>query len=609
MPPTVDPQDAAASVFHPDSLYRFEVTVADSLWDWLNQHVVEEEYVPANVKARGRETRNVGIRYKGAYGTLRLCFDGAGKLICDKLSLKIKFDEYEKKQKFQGLKQINFHSMTRDPTKLHDRLASHLFRAMGIPSARSAHATLSVNGRNLGLFALVEQIDEQFVESRFPRSGDGNLYKEVWPQSTEPAPYLAALENNKKGGDATPMTRFARDLRGITAKNHGSLLDSSVDIDYLLRYLAVDQVITNWDGATTFYCFGESCKPHNLFWYQEESSGRLWLIPWDLDATFGAEPLFAGHPEWNNLEIGCAPVKPQANVSLMPAACDPLFNALATYYREDYRKAMEAFLAGAFDIPKLEERIDRWAAQILPHLEKDPTRTQSLVQWNMEVRRLKATLPLLSRNARMRAQGLPIVPFGLSPDSATNFEGWLPIEVEGAVTTSANLKSDAGHRLNSSTPLAGSGDFRLDFTFRNEADDSTGAWKHYVTSRIPFPRGVPNDLRGKGKIQFTARSDTARILRLDIASARYANAYSGVFFGWDVVLGPEAKDYTLNFADLALPGWGSPIRETLEDILPVANGLQCSPSIIGRGGSTGLLPPGVEDTGFIQIDEIRFLSE
>ena len=607
-PPTVDPQDAAAaSVFNQDSLYHFEVTVEDSLWTWLNTHVLDEEFVSANVKVGGKEWKNVGIRYKGAYGTLKLCFDGAGKLICDKLSMKIRFDEYEEKQKFHGLKRLNFHSLTRDPTKLHDRLASHLFHEMGIPAARSTHATLSVNGKNLGLFALVEQIDEEFAESRFPKSGKGNLYKEIWPQSTEPAPYLAALETNTKDGDPTPMTRFARDLKTITAENQKSLLGASVDVEYLLRYLAVDQVITNWDGATTFYCYGGACKPHNLFWYQDDLSGRLWLIPWDFDATFGTAPFFSGHPDWNDLEASCTPFKPSAGTSIMPAGCDPLLQTLARYYPEDYRKAVEAFLGGALDIPKLEGLIDRWADQIQPDLEKDPTRSQSLAQWKTEVRRLKETLPLLRRNAQRRLDKVPTVPFGLVLASVAGFEGWLPIEVEGVVQSYCNKNSQVSHSLNSASPLAGAQDYRLDFIYRNDSEDSSGAWKHYVTSGMPFVRGAATDLRGVRSIRFTAKADKPRIMRLDITSTRYTNPYSGVLFGWEVVVGSEAKEYTLELADLAIPTWGKAIPETVADILPVANGLQWSPFVVGRNPMTGLLEGGNEDAGFIQIDDIQFI--
>jgi spore coat protein H len=602
--PTVAPQDAAASVFHPDSVYHFEVSVGDSLWAWLNAHILEEEYVSADVKVAGMEFKNVGIRYKGAYGTLKLCVDGSGKITCDKLSMKIRFDEYEGNRKFRGLKRLNLHSLVGDPTKLHDRLASHLFRAMGIPAARTSHATLSINGKSLGLFALVEQIDEEFAESRFPLSGKGNLYKEVWPQSTDPGPYLAALETNKNKGDAAPMTRFARDLRTIDAANQRELLAASVDVGYLLRYLAVDQAITNWDGATTFYCNGGDCRPHNLFWYQDDLGGKLWLIPWDFDGTFAAAPIFAETRDWNDLGADCA--QPKAGAFIWPAGCDPLFRSLALYYQAEYKKTVEAFQAEAFDIPKLQDSITRWAAQIRPFLEQDPTRSQSMDQWKTGVDRLKDILPLLKRNAQRRIEKSPIVPFGLKRDSLNGFEGWLPIEVEGVVASYANRNSEVGHSLNKASSLSGSQDFRLGFTFRNESDDSSGAWKHYATSGLPFERGAATDLRGIRTLRFKAKADTVRAVRVDIASARYSNANSGVTYGWEVALGTEPQEYVLDLADLAIPSWGDPIPEAVAYILAAANGLQWSPFVVGRNGNTGLLEPGSEDEGFIQIDDIRF---
>lgn len=601
--PTVEPRDAAASVFHPDSVYHLELSVEDSLWDWLNAHAQDEEYVRADVKVAGKEFKNVGIRYKGAYGTLKLCFDGAGNLICDKLSLKIRFDEYDGKQTFQGLKRLNLHSLVRDPTKLHDRLASHLFRAMGIPAARASHATLSVNGKSLGLFGLVEQIDENYAESRFPRTGEGNLYKEVWPQSIEPGPYIAALETNKKKGDASPMTRFARDLRSIDAENHGALLDASVDVGYLLRYLAVDQTITNWDGATTFYCSGGDCGPHNLYWYQDDPGGRLWLIPWDFDGTFGVASPLAETRDWNDLKADCPS---EANAFIKPAGCDPLFRSLALYYRPQFDSTVETFLAEAFDVPGLQDSIDRWAARIGPFFEQDPTRSQSQAQWIREVNRLKDVLPLLERNARRRMERAPIIQFALSLDSATGFEGWLPIEVEGMAVTFANKNSEAGHALNTVSPLAGSQDYRLGFTFRNVSDDSSGAWKHYVGSTLPFARGGATDLRGMRTLHFTAKADTFRVLRLDIASGGYSDAFSGVFYGWDMTVGKEPREFVLNLADSKIPTWGKPIPETLETILAATSGLTWNPYVLGRNGSTGLLVPGSEDRGFIQIDDIRF---
>lgn len=605
--PLVDPRDEAASVFHPDSLYHFEVTMEDSLLDWLDRHALDEEYVPADVKVQGQVYREVGIRYKGAYGTLKLCFDGAGNLVCDKLSIKIRFDEYAGRQRFHGLKRLNLHSLVRDPTKLRDRLASRLFRDAGIPASRAVHATLSINGRSLGLFGLVEQIDGRYTESRFPASGDGNLYKEVWPQSIEPGPYLDALETNSGDGDPAPMIRFARGLRTLSAETQDSVLRASIDVDYTLRYLAVDQIINNWDGATTFYCSGLSCSPHNFYWYQDDRTGKLWLIPWDFDGTFASTSFWTGLPEWNDTTAACDPIPFSGDASIRPASCDPLWGALARHHQAGYRKAVVAVLDDVMDLSRLQGLIDGWAAQIEPHLENDPTRSQSMAQWRSEVLRLKETLPLLRRNAQRRLDRIPSTPFGLALDSDNGFEGWMPIEVEGAITTYFNRNTEAAHSLNEASPLSGARDYRLDFTFRDVGQDAADAWKHYIVSSMPLAPGPSADMRGIRAIRFTARADTSRFVRLDLVSGRYSDSYSGVFYGWEAQLGPQAKTFTLDFGALALPSWGAPIPETLEHILEAVNGLQWSPTVLGRDSRTGLLGEGKEDSGYIQIDDIQFL--
>jgi hypothetical protein len=233
-----------------------------------------------------------------------------------------------------------------------------------------------------------------------------------------------------------------------------------------------------------------------------------------------------------------------------------------------------------------------------------------MAQWKTEVRRLKETLPLLRRNARRRLENAPVAPFGLSLDSAADFEGWLPIEVEGAITTYSNRNTEAVHRLNPASPIAGAHDYRLDFIFRDVSEDASGAWKHFITSGMPIaPGAAPGpaaDLSGIRSVHFVAKADAPRFVRLDLASGRYSDPYSGVFYGWELLMGPEAKEYTLDLSALALPSWGAPIPETLEDILQGVKGLQWNPIARGRNPATGLLGGGREDSGFIQIDDIRF---
>src|SRR5687768_9146957 len=78
-------------------------------WQWLNEKATAEQYVPATVRFEGREWHDVGIRYKGGYGTLGLCVGPNGQINCDKLSLKLDFAELDPAQRFYGLKKLNLH--------------------------------------------------------------------------------------------------------------------------------------------------------------------------------------------------------------------------------------------------------------------------------------------------------------------------------------------------------------------------------------------------------------------------------------------------------------------------------------------------------------------
>jgi spore coat protein CotH len=99
----------------------------------------------------------VATRFKGSLGTLAGCFRDDGSQYCSKLSMKLKFDEYVRDQRFFGLKRLNFNSMILDSSSLRERLAYRLFREMGVAAPRAVHARLRINGELIGLFSLVEE--------------------------------------------------------------------------------------------------------------------------------------------------------------------------------------------------------------------------------------------------------------------------------------------------------------------------------------------------------------------------------------------------------------------------------------------------------------------
>jgi spore coat protein H len=397
--PDANPLETSDYVFADDALRTYELTVAPADWQWLQDNADLEQYVHATLRVEGREWPNIGIRYKGGFGTLGLCIDGAGQITCDKLSIKLSFDEYDEAQRFFGLKKLNFHSMIHDPSKLHDRLAYAMFRENGVPAPRAVHAWVTVNGEPIGLYALIEAIDGRFTERHFDPidGGDGNLYKEIWPNTTAPQPYIDALETNKTAPNVDRMVRFAADLAAAGDAGFRTTIESWMDLDLLARFLAVDRAIENWDGIIAWYCVGGGCFNHNYYWYEDATRDRVTLLPWDMDNTFQVpSPMRTnyGLPDWNEPQTDCTPIPIFFGITGLPPSCEPLMRRMSTQLWPEYAAASQTFLDGPFAEAAVYEKLDRWAAQIEPAVAIDAN-GPTLTEWQAAVDELRSEIPAL----------------------------------------------------------------------------------------------------------------------------------------------------------------------------------------------------------------------
>ncbi len=385
--------DDADFVFDSSVIRTYELIIDEADWGWLNDNARLESYVPATLIFEGEEYPEVAVRYKGFVGALHRCFDLKGNRTCKKLSMKLKFSEYDDTRRFYGLKRLNFQSMELDPTKMHEVLAYGLFRQAGVIAPRATYAKLVVNGEPLGLFALVEQIDGMFTRSRFPDGGSGNLYKEVWPVHSDPGRYLQALRTNREEDpSAEKMIRFAQALEGATDETFVSVLQSWTDMDMLMSYLAVDRLIDDWDGIVAWYCLGDFCFNHNYFWYEDTVRDRVWLIPWDLDNTFVVpSPVrtFYEMPDWDVVPDSCEPIPIfLPGVLGRPPMCDDLIQRLSTLTWDTYAERTRELLDGPFQTSVLQARIDALAEHIAPAIAEDPN-GPTVARWEAAVSKLK----------------------------------------------------------------------------------------------------------------------------------------------------------------------------------------------------------------------------
>jgi len=211
----------------------------------------------------------------------------------------------------------------------------------------------------------VEQIDGRFTRSRFSEGGEGNLYKEIWPLYDDPALYTAALETNE---DQMPSVQRMISFKNAIGES-ASATERWLDRDYLLRYVAVDRVITNDDGIFRFWCdhtaMGNNVGAagnHNYYWYEALESDRFWLVPWDLDKSFEATPEVHLDPNWTAAGECACNSDPVFGIQ-RPASCDPLIKHFASW-QPDFDKQVDAFLAGPFAPEKIDAKIDAWRVQI-----------------------------------------------------------------------------------------------------------------------------------------------------------------------------------------------------------------------------------------------------
>lgn len=358
--PTLPDADAQ-TLFDYDHVPTFDITLPEAQWDALLANAMDEEYTEAEVSFEGQPIGLVGLRFKGSYGTLYNCFDDTGKQICPRLSLKIKFDKYDKEQRFFGLKRLNFNTNRYDDSRMNERLVYDLYRSMGIVAPKAAWAVIRVNGKSFGLYGMVEELDGRFTDNRWPQNPDANLYKEVWPTDDSYSFVVNGLKTNKKEAEVSGFLEFSQAINAAVDDNEVlSVLEEYTDVDYWARYIAVDDAVLSYDGISYFYTDDGTVTHNHNYYFYEHSPSRFTLIPWDVEASFWINPDHAA-PHWTQIPEDCSLTYPYWGGLAGAPGCDAIHRALNTDLSK-WRAAVRELLDGPFALETMIENIDRHAA-------------------------------------------------------------------------------------------------------------------------------------------------------------------------------------------------------------------------------------------------------
>jgi spore coat protein CotH len=326
------------------------------------------------------------MRYKGNFSLMMGSVSPNGRL-----SFRLNFDRFEDahpeigNQRFHGFKELTFSSNFDDASGMREALANEVFRDRGVAAPRVAFYRIVVNtgsgDQSWGLYTLVEDpADPAMLTSQFG-GASGNLYKPDGPGADWTTFDRAGFEKKTNKG----MTDFS-DIQNAIEALHADLpaaawranLERHFDADLFLRWLAVNQVVDNWDAYGRF--------AHNYYLYADPGrNGRLVWIPWDNNYSFGQIPFvaaFAGvaaqggaAPPPQPPVAGGAPMVGSNDDILFERAGPawPLITRLLAdpAYQARYREHLRFALGGLYARDTLAARIRAWQALLGSSMEPE----------------------------------------------------------------------------------------------------------------------------------------------------------------------------------------------------------------------------------------------
>ncbi len=293
-----------------------------------------------------------------------------------KYPLKIDFNRFGG-ERMNGLDKLALSNLSSDRSFMHEQLASRVYAAMGVPAPRTAFAKVTIDGVYIGVYILVQPLDERFLKEHYGTADwadDGNLYKCVhngkgvcnlaWhggaredyllTDSCQPSYDDCGLVH--KTHEDEPAWNHYRDLLHlIDVLNHApaaelpEALDRVLDVEGVLRYLAATFVLSSYDSYLG--------KSNNFYLYHRPQDGRFTVLPWDMDGAY------TGHGCTNRDDPTCG-----------NAANAPLIGRIFAVpaWKARFEALVDEALAGPFTVAQHKTWVQALDALVGPLVAGDP---------------------------------------------------------------------------------------------------------------------------------------------------------------------------------------------------------------------------------------------
>jgi hypothetical protein len=251
-----------------------------------------------------------------------------------KRSWKIELKARGERDEFNGMIRFNLKAMYNDPSQMRETLAWDLLDAVGIPACRHSYAKLSIDGRYLGLFFLVEQPDRRFLRDHFGSNDRGNLYKVYYGDlaggggllyrrgqdgndngrqyisPTANATYrLKTNENDNAANTYEDLADHIRRVNGLGLAGQNRFqteafrtsIEDIFNVRPFLRWAGANLLMGSWDNyfatPANYYLYNSGKRDRAIGFL---GSPFFTFLPWDYDNSFGID--YSG-TEWQYTDL------------------------------------------------------------------------------------------------------------------------------------------------------------------------------------------------------------------------------------------------------------------------------------------------------------------
>jgi hypothetical protein len=241
-------------LYDPSVLRTIFLTFENKDWeDELAFFYNTDVEVPATVVVDGRTYQDVGVHFRGMT-SFRMVGEG------QKRSLNLSFDDRHDKQRLLGYQTLNLLNSAADPTFLRAMLYMQIARDY-IAAPKANHVRVVINGENWGIYVNLQQFNSEFTKEA--GAGSGERWKVPGsPRSRgggltylgeDAAQYRRSFEIRSKDKPESwaKLINLTRVLNQTPPDRLVEALEPILDIDEVLRFLAVEKVLINNDGYWT----------------------------------------------------------------------------------------------------------------------------------------------------------------------------------------------------------------------------------------------------------------------------------------------------------------------------------------------------------------------